>query len=260
MKILRGALIVTVVLIGSLVILLTSPGCSRVAESKAEQAVNDLLPTFLGPADAYTTRVRGRSMGAVMRGRLESVHTEGKNVRLQDGMTIDHLVMDFEAISFDTRAQKLEHIGAAQFTARIGTVNLNRYVTVKRPTLAGLVITLGNNTATIEARPAVLASYGLTGLKVPIAVEGKLSPSEDGLKLDFVPDKAKVSILPVPRPVIDYLARTLNPAVDLSILPLPVQIREVEIKPDGVYLRGSVPSEDILKAANKAALSASPSN
>jgi hypothetical protein len=251
MKILRSLLVFFAVISGSLLFFLTAPGCARVAESKAETAVNDLLPSFLGPADKYTTRVRGKSIGAVMRGRLDSVHIEGTNVRLEDGMTIDSLSMDFQAITIDTSARKLSHLGSAQFTARIGTANLNRYVTAKRPTLAGLAITLGTDSATVEARPALLARYGVTGLKVPVAVEGRLAPTEDGTKLDFIPAGARVSVLPIPRPVIDYLARTLNPAVDLSALPIPVRIRAAEIKPDGVYLRGDAPSEALLREANK---------
>ncbi|MES2461557.1 MAG: DUF2993 domain-containing protein [Armatimonadota bacterium] len=254
MKVLRTLLVLVGIIFGSLLIFLTAPGCARVAESKAEQAVNDLLPSFLGPADSYRTRVRGKSVGAVMRGRLDSVQVEGTNVRLDDGMTIDKLGMEFQAISIDTQARKLSHLGSAQFTARIGTVNLNRYVTVKRPTLAGLVITLGDGSASVEARPALLASYGLPGLKVPVAVEGKLVPTGDGTKLDFVPEGARVSVLPIPRPVIDYLARTLNPAVDLSSLPIPVRILDAQIRPDGVYLTGDAPSEDLLRAANKAAV------
>jgi hypothetical protein len=251
MKLLRTFLIFFAVICGSLLFVLTAPGCARVAESKAEKAVNDLLPSFLGPADKYVTRVRGKSIGAVMRGRLDTVHIEGTNVRLDDGMIIDDLKMDFQSISIDTATRKLSHLGSAQFTARIGTVNLNRYVTVKRPALADLTIMLDTNSAVIEARPAVLARYGLTGLKVPVAVEGTLAPTEDGTKLDFVPGGARVSIVPIPRAVIDYLARTLNPAVDLSALPIPVRILEARIKPDGVYLRGNAPSEDLLREANK---------
>jgi hypothetical protein len=254
MKLLRTLLVLTAVVLGSLLFFLTAPGCARVAESKAETAVNDLLPSFLGPADSYSTRVRGKSVGAVMRGRLDSVRVEGTNVRLEDGMTIDDLTMDFQSISIDTTARKLSHLGSAQFAARIGTVNLNRYVTVKRPALAGLVVTLGPDSAIVEARPSLLASYGVTGLKVPVAVDGKLVPTGDGTKLDFIPGKARISVIPIPRPVIDYLARTLNPAVDLSTLPIPVRILEAHIKPDGVYLRGDAPSEDLLRAANKAAL------
>lgn len=257
MKILRGFLIFFAVVFGSLLLFLTAPGCARVAESKAEKAVNDLLPSFLGPADKYTTRVRGKSIGAVMRGRLDSVRIEGTNVRLDDGMTIDDLTMDFQSISIDTASQKISHLGSAEFAARIGPANLNRYVTVKRPALAGVVITLGTRSATVEARPALLARYGVAGLKVPVSVEGRLVPSDDGTKLDFVPAGARVSVLPIPRPAIDYLARTLNPAVDLSSLPIPVRILEAEIKPDGVYLQGNAPPEDLLKAANKAALPSS---
>ena len=254
MKTIRAVLAVFAAVFGGLFLFLTAPGCARVAESKAETAVNDLLPSFLGPADKYTTRVRGRSVGAVMRGRLESVHIEGQNVRLQDGMTIDRLQMDFEAISLDAKSRKLTHVGSATFTARIGTANLNRYVTVKCPTLAGLLITLGEGKATIEARPAMLASFGIDALKIPIAVEGRLVPSDNGTKLDFVPDGAHVSVLPIPRAVIDYLARTLNPAVDLSVLPIPIQIQSAQIKPDGVYLEGIAPPDDLLRAANKAIL------
>ncbi len=254
MKTVRATLLMFTAVFGSLLLFLTAPGCARVAESKAETAVNNLLPSFLGPADKYTTHVRGNSVGAVMRGRLESVHIEGQNVHLQDGMTIDRLQMDFEAISLDTQAQKLTHVGSAKFAARIGTANLNRYVTVKRPTLSGLLITLGEGTATVEARPAMLARFGIDALKIPISVRGRLAPADNGTKLDFVPDGAHVSVLPIPRPVIDYLARTLNPAVDFSVLPIPIQIQSAQIRPDGVYLEGIAPPEDLLQAANKAIL------
>ncbi|MBC8104036.1 MAG: DUF2993 domain-containing protein [Cytophagales bacterium] len=248
-KLLRTLLLLVTVLSGSLVIFLIAPGCARVAESKAEKAVNDLLPSFLGPADKYATRIRGDSAGAVLRGRLQSVHIEGDNVRFEDGLVIDRLTMDFDSVSVDTRARKLTSIGAARFTARIGVANLNRYVTANRPTLAGLIIALGPGTASVEARPEVLANFGISGVKVPITVDGRLAPTPDGTQLDFVPGTARLSVLPIPRPLIDYLARALNPAVDLSTLPIPVRIHGVEIKPDGVYLQGTASSEGLLRAA-----------
>ena len=227
------------------------PGCAGVAESRAERAVNDLLPTYLGPADSYRSRVRVDSLGAAMRGRLESVHIDGEMVHFSGGLTMDHLTLDLEAIEVDAKRRSLKNIGAARFTARLGTVNLNRFLIGRRPDIQGLSAELAQGVAHMEARPAVLKPLGISGFNVPVGVEGRLAPvAGNDSQLDFVPDAARISILPIPKPVVDFIAHSVNPVVDLSGLPIPIHIRSVDIRTDGIYLTGEASPDDILRAAD----------
>jgi len=239
--------------LGGAAFCLILPGCAGVAESRAERAVNDLLPTYLGPADSYRSRVRVDSLGAAMRGRLESVHIDGEGVHFAGGLTMDHLTLDLEAIEVDTKRRSLKNIGAARFTARLGTVNLNRFLTGRRPDIQGLSAELEEGFAHMEARPAMLRPLGISGFNVPVGVEGRLAPvSGNDSQLDFVPDAARISILPIPKPVVDFIAHSVNPVVDLSGLPIPIHIRSVDIRPDGIYLTGGASPDDILRAAGSA--------
>lgn len=250
---LRTLCLVLAALAGIPAVFLTAPGCSRIAESRVEETLNGLLPTYLGPATRYTTQVRASSVGAVLRGRVESIHVDGDGVHIPNGPVLDRLTLDLDDIAVDPKTKRLESVGTARFMVRVGEAELNRYLSTRRPgDRSGLLrVTLGQGTATLAARPALLARYGLGGLILPVTVEGRLIPRGDS-GLDFVPNAARVLALPVPRPILGLVSRELNPVVDLSAVSLPLRIRTVEIVPGSLILSGDVPPDAILRAAASA--------
>jgi hypothetical protein len=220
-------------------------GCTRPVEREAEKRVNAILPQYIGPAEKWETRVRGDSAGAVMRGRMKSVHIAGKNVRLHPDLTAANLTLDFTEIEVDMRAQRLKNIGNASFVCRISGDVIDRYCRKLRPDINELNIALRGDSFIVTAKPD-----NLKIVAVPVSLEGRLVPRDIG-KLDFDPDRAKITILPLPELLLDFVARKLNPAVDLSHLPIALRFEKSEVRGGYLILTGSVPADDLIRASTQ---------
>lgn len=223
-------------------------GCGRTVERKAEAAVKEILPTYLGPADKYETRVRG-SAAAIIRGRLAHVHVDGKNVRLTPDLIADELTLDLTDVEVDTRARQLRAVGSCAFSVALGEAHLNRYIRARRSDIPELRVSLQESgdggRITVSARPTLL---GIPTF--PVTVSGRVSPKPpNGVALDFSPERARVSIVPIPSVVLDYLAPRLNPIVDLSMLRVPVQVRHAEVRGRRLLVSGTITPEDLLRAS-----------
>jgi hypothetical protein len=224
--------------------LVVAAGCGRGVERIAERRVNALLPEVIGPADRYATRVRGDSPGALSRGRMRRVHVDGVGVRLSETLTVDTLVLDLDQVAVDLKARRLRGVERVTFRASVGEENLNRYLRAQRPDIPGLRVALGPSRATVHARPQLL---GIS--TVPVSVDGAVTPRAGGRFLDFIPNGAQVSIVPVPAPVLRYLSEKVNPVIDLTAVRIPVRVERVEIRSGTLLLGGSVAPEDLLRLA-----------
>ena len=228
-------------LLCALVVLLAS-GCARPVERQAERRINALLPEYVGPAQKYSSRVRG-DVGALARGRARHVHVDGVQVRLDEALTVDTLALDLGDVEVDTKAGRLRAIRSIAFSATLREANLNRYVRARRAEIPDLQVELRPAGALVRARPEVL------GAGVPIQVEGTITPRAGGRLLDFSPGAARVSVVPVPASVLQYLARELNPIVDLSTLRVPVRVARTRTEQGVLILEGDVDPADLLRAA-----------
>ncbi len=218
-------------------------GCSRPAERVAEKRINTLLPQYIGPADRYSTRVRETTSG-LLRGRLRRIHVDGVNVRMSDELTLDHLALDISDVSVDAKGQRVQSVGAIRVAATLGEANLNRYLRARRPDIAGLQVGLGAGEATVRATPEIASLFG-----VPLQVRGSLQPRPGGALLDFVPGSARVSIVPVPGPVLRFVGERLNPVVDLQSVRAPFRVEQIELRPGAAVLTGSADPAMLLASA-----------
>jgi hypothetical protein len=226
------------------VLLFSVVGCGRVAEDEAAKRVNALLPKYLGPARTYSTRVRGDSAGAILRGRLKRVQVTGADVQLDPDLVVDDLTLDFEEVDVDTKAQVLRSVGNAAFACRIGAANLDHYVRARRDDIPGLRVALKGSSIAVS-----MAADALGILSVPITVEGRLVPRGGGA-LDFEPDRARLSIVPIPRMVLDILAHRLNPVIELTDVAIPIQVTRAEVRDGALALTGFIKPDDVLRAAS----------
>jgi len=227
-----------------------SSGCGRVVGGKAEDAIKPLLPQYIGPADDYQVRVSGGT-GAMLRGRLGRVQVEGKNVRLTPEFTVSALSLDLRDVSVDRGQGRLQNVASSTFSARIAEPDLNRYLGNRRPGIRDLSVRAGGDgRLSVRARPELLGYPTL-----PVEVRGTLAPRPDsgGQKLDFVPDGARVSILPIPNFVVEHLVSRLNPVVDLSDgLAVPISVQSTRVQAGSLTLTGVIPSDALLRAADAA--------
>lgn len=232
--------------------LLLLTGCGRVVENKAEQAINELLPRYLGPADKYTTHVSGRA-DAMMRGRLRGVHIEGTNVRLLPDMTVSKLIVDMTDVSVNRGAGTVEKIGTTRFSARLTEGTVNRYATAHHPALHELNISLdGDGKVTVTTRPELLGYP-----TIPVSLRGVVRMQSDGMHLNFYPDavQANVGIIVgtnLPGFVADHIASQLNPVTDLSVTTLPIVTETVTVERGAATLIGHIPGDALRDAITAA--------
>ncbi|MGC4044579.1 MAG: DUF2993 domain-containing protein [Armatimonas sp.] len=223
-----------------LLLALALVGCARPGEQQAEKAILKLLPEYLGPAKSYRTQVKGKSLGAVMRGRLREVHIVGEQVQLTDELTVRELTIDAEEVAADMKTRSLKGEGKATFIARIDERPLDSMAHKRRPKLADLRLTLRGRYVQVTVRPEV---FGYPTL--PITVDGTLAVRGGGKSLDFEPDRGRLTIIPIPEPVLDFVAERLNPVVDLSALTVPIRIEKAETVGGQLVLSGTIPPDEI---------------
>jgi LmeA-like phospholipid-binding len=215
-------------------------GCARPGEKKAERAVEELLPSYLGPAQSYKTQVKAASLGALMRGRVRTVTIIGRGVQLMPECTVAELRVDASEIEIDKGSQTLKSVGEARFIARIEEKELDRLVRTRRPKLADLRVTLRGTQVRVRVTPEVLGYP-----TVPVQVEGSLLSKGGGASLDFEPNAARLLIVPIPKAVLDFVAERINPVVDFSALKAPIRVETAEVAGGSLILRGFLPPERV---------------
>jgi hypothetical protein len=224
-----------------LTLLCAALGCgARPGEKKSEKAVNDLLPAYLGKAGSYKTRIQADSLGAVMRGRVRRVEITGRNVQLVPDLLLTELSITAEEIEVDKRKKQLKNVGKALFTAQITEANLAKCVKGRRPDIKDLNVTLRGEFVQAKLRPQV---FGYP--TVPITIQGKLLTRNGGVALDFEPDAARVTVVPVPKFVLDWTMEKLNPVVDLQFLHVPIRIENATVRGGSLYLMGHLEPEEL---------------
>lgn len=220
--------------------LLLLVGCARPGEKQAEKAVKELLPEYLGPAQSYQVQVKAASLGALMRGRVRTVKIQGRGVQLLPECQVAELTIDATEIEVDKSKRTLKSVGAARFTARIEERELDRLVRARRPKLADLRITLRGNYVGVKVTPELLGYP-----TVPVQVDGALLSRGGGLALDFEPDRARLVILPIPKPVLDFIAERINPVVEFGTLKAPIRVEKAEVRGGSLWLSGFLPPEAV---------------
>lgn len=224
-------------------------GCRRPAERAAEKAVAELLPGYLGPADRYAVKVEGDSLGALMRGRVRRVRIDGVNVHLAREITVAELRIDADEIEVERSEKTLRSVGSARFRARIDGPEIDAFARRHRPRLVGVSVAMTGTNVRVKAVPEV---FGYP--TVPVTVDGFVEVAAGGAALDFTPDAARLAIVPIPKPVLDFVAERLNPVVDLRGANVPVKIESALVRDGALHLRGTIPPEEIVRRASGAAV------
>ena len=217
-------------------------GCARPGEREAERAILRLLPEYLGPAKGYAVRVKGKSLGAISRGHLREVRIAGTDVRLTDELTVRELTVDADEVAVDLKTRSLQGVSQALFSARIDEAPLDAMARKRRPKLLDLKLRLTGKWVEATVRPEV---FGYP--TIPITVRGTLAVRSGGRALDFSPDRGRLSVVPIPEALLDFVAERLNPVVDLSGLSVPLQIQRAEVAGGALTLSGTIPPDRLAR-------------
>lgn len=205
-------------------------GVGQSAQTIVAHKIADALPQAIGPAAHYDVQVSGDTLG-LARGRARGVSIHGWQVQMTPAVTLDALTLDARDIVFDARSRQVQSIGGATFAASLGQANLNRYLAQTRPDLQ---VTLGQS----ELTATLPVSVG--PLRTTVAVAGVLAPTSPGAStLDFITDRARLGILPVPAFAVNAALEAVNPVLDLSRVKVPIGVQSADVEAGLLTLRGT---------------------
>lgn len=206
-------------------------GCSRgIIRPKIEAGIENALPGYIGPAKEYHVEADGPSK-PMLNGEIGALHITGRDVQLTPSLVVRDLVVDMKKVKADPSTRKLQRVGSTIFQATVTEKAVNDYVRASRPNSTEIRIDLEPGKLTAVARPT------FHGIGAEISVTGKPQIA-GGSKVNFVADKASVSIVPVPAFIVNELLDLVNPVLDLNQMKFPVSLTSVTVKKDTVELAG----------------------
>ncbi len=225
----------------------TMAGCSRAVNRAAERRIRDAMPAMLGPARAYHAHVDS-SAAQTAGGRMAHVLIDGDDVRIENGMVIDHLHLDLRDVSVDTARGTVRSVGSAAFTATIGEASLDEFLAGEAPEDAAV------RSIRITLRPGnivyLAAERTVMGVRFPFSVTGPVRVS--GPKRIEI-DTSRMTILGIPltgKPL-QFLKRRFESAADLSTFPFPVTLQSVNTGEGTLTLAGTADAAALLQRASE---------
>jgi len=219
-----------------LLILLVIPllvGCSKgIIRPNVEDGIRDALPGYIGPAKEYTVRCDGDST-AMIGGKIERLHIEGKDVQLDPNLLVSRLVVDMNEVRFNPTSRKMKSVGSTSFEAVVAEKTVNSYIKATRGSETEMTVQLQQDRILVRVVPSI------GGVDVLIQVAGGLSVT-NGDKVNFTADKSSVAHLPVPALVVNKLLDRVNPVLDMSTMKYPVTLSGISIKKGSVSVKGAM--------------------
>ncbi len=208
----------------AVIVLLTMPnvGCGRAVNRTAERHIRDMLPNIVGSARHYSVHVEGGPSG-VAAGKLSSIAIEGDDVQLSNGLLIDHLQVTLKDVVADLDHKQLRRIGSATFSAVVGQTAVDEFLAGEEPegeTLRNVHVIFRHNSVILSGERVIL------GAGVPFKAYGPLKTVRpQGIEMDA--SRLVVMGIPISGQPLTFLKKRFESSVDLSTLPIPLQIDTV---------------------------------
>ncbi len=211
-------------------LLLTGCGVGQSPQTIVAHKIADALPQAIGPASRYDVQVSGDALG-LARGRARGVRIVGQDVQMTPAVTLDTLTLEARDVVFDTKSRQVQSIGSSMFAASLGQAHLTEYLLHARPELS---VTLGDGDMTATL-PVTVGPMHTT-----VAVRGTLTPTMPGAStLDFVADRGRLGVLPVPAFAVNAALGAVNPVLDLSRVKVPIGVQSADVVGGMLTIRGT---------------------
>jgi len=212
-------------------------GCGRAINRTAERKIRETLPGLFGTAKQYRVHINNPAE-RTLSGRFRQVSIEGTDVMLPNGILLDGLSLNIKGIeTADNRIKKVQEV---RFTLTFSESTLNEVLAQRMPSGQAFTnpqFTFRNNTITITGQHS---KFG-----IPLRAIGRLYLNvEQRLALDL---KASVIGMPISASSLAPLKKNFEQAVDLRVLPFPVQITGVEVSEGRLKLSGTADINTVLE-------------
>ncbi len=209
------------------VVLVAVAGCGQYPSHKIGDGVKAALPQVIGPADTWAVDVSG-NQGTILGGRVPEVAINGVNVQVSPQLNMSGLNIDAKNIRVDIAKKSLKSIDSLTFSGALTQANLDRYLRLTsgddpdRP--KKLAISLRRDDLLISFK------YEALGISVPVKVAGRMyvSPTTDD-KIDLHPTSAAVAKISMPRKLLEFQMRGVNPIMDLGTMKFPVHLSNIHV-------------------------------
>ena len=202
-------------------------GC-QASDDRVEARIERELPDLLGPADRYEVDVEGVDSDA---GRADRVDVVGYRIRPRHGPVIDLVTIELRDVHYDRRGRRLERAERTRATAWVNTADLGDFIEQQDGIHDATVTVRAPDSVFLRLRPELGGLPVLPGAN--LEVSGTLEGRGPYLEYD-VSDVHTVGLN-----LGDWgsrrLTRLINPLVDLSDLPLRLDVTAVHV--DGRTIR-----------------------
>ena len=196
-------------------------GCT--ASGTLERRIEDELQVRLGPADRYQVMIAGLDAGD---GEAEHVQAVGYGIRMRHGPLIDRMQLDLYNVKYDRSVKRLEHADSVLATVWVTTNDLGDYLETIDGVGNATVTVAAPDSASIRVRPEI------AGIPLPpgaaLDVSGRMVGK--GPYLNFEVSEAGAMGLEASEGVVRRISRLINPLVDLSDLPLGLDVSSVAVE------------------------------
>jgi hypothetical protein len=209
----------------------TLPGCTPVTQI-AERHIEQELQRLIGPADSYKVKLGGLRATS---GRADSLSAIGMRVRPEGAPVLDQVEVDLRDIRYDHSREQLERIGSLQARVWIRGDELATYLR-ERQGLEGAAIGLfppDEVTVQVPVRARFLERVAQARLRLSgrVSAEG---PRVHYQVVDVLAEGFNLGDFAA-----DEITRQLNPLVDLSGIPLQLDITNVSVVGDRIWITAS---------------------
>ena len=193
-----------------------------VTEGRVEERLEEALAGRLGPAESYEVDVEGLHGRA---GEADLVRAKGRRVRPADGPVLDRLWMEARGARYDRELNRLIAAESLRVTAWVRPNDLEAFLESNAAVLSSSITLVEPDRMRVRFRLDL--GTPLPG-EITADVEGWVEGR--GPELHFLVAEARVAGFRVNGGITDRLTRFLNPVVDLSGLPLDVEVTSVQIE------------------------------
>jgi hypothetical protein len=195
-------------------------GCAT--EGRVEDRLEDALESRLGPAEEYQVDIEGLDAGD---GTADRVSAVGVRVEPRDGPTLDRLEVEMRDVRYDRDLERLVGAESVRATAWLRPNDLELFLEQEERVRSAQVTLEQPDRMRLRFRPEL-------GLPIPLNVMAEVTGTIEGRgsELHFVVEEASAAGFDVDDDLADRLTRFINPIVDLSELPLDLEVTSIRIE------------------------------
>jgi hypothetical protein len=195
-------------------------GCAT--EGRVEDRLEEALEQRLGPAEDYEVDVSGLDAGD---GTAERVYAEGIRVRPNRGPVVDRLEIEMTDVRYDRDLERLVGAESVRATAWVRANDLEQFFEQEDRIRSASVTLVQPDRLRLRFRPEL-------GLPIPLNVMAEVEGTIEGRgsELHYVVSDASAGGFDVDDDMAERLTRFINPIVDLSELPLDLEVTSVRVE------------------------------